>query len=490
MGMKKRLLSLLCVLILAASMIPGASAAGREFPDVEKSAWYYDVVTELSGSGIIGGYEDGTFRPDRNITRIELAALAMKAFREGSSRYPDVAQDSEAAKAEQLNPGYWGNGTIAKAVQRGITWFGLTRAEWDQPATRADMALIFVQSYASAQEQELTCYEEAALLIGDYENQVAGIDAEMAIMWLYSSGIVSGMNANGDYQPQGTATRAQACSILYTILHPQRWAAHDWDKVLQDYQVQQEAKNNQVTTGTDFKGKTRTRYGSDVAYDYCRALEEEIGIQIFYLPEWTEKEAGLLCYEDFSGFPVDSEYFQLVLGELKKMKAAYDLYPEGFLKEVAAKKGSRRVEIILCPYTFPGVVCHGQHIYDYSNDAKKVDQIYYTGIGNSQYYSHEMGHMVMSSAAILNGWNATCAQWESYNNGAEAGSYVSAYAMTNRPEDWAETWAFLWHQTDVVAGQIDGGASILRSKVQYMSQILEKNYKTVDASKLPWASVL
>lgn len=187
---------------------------------------------------------------------------------------------------------------------------------------------------------------------------------------------------------------------------------------------------------------------------------------------------------------MDSEYFQLVLGELKKMKTAYDLYPEGFLKEVAAKKGSRRVEIILCPYTFPGVVCHGQHIYDYSNDAKKVDQIYYTGIGNSQYYSHEMGHMVMSSAAILNGWNATCAQWESYNNGAGAGSYVSTYAMTNRPEDWAETWAFLWHQTDAVAGQIDGGASILRSKVQYMSQILEKNYKTVDASKLPWASVL
>ena len=333
-------------------------------------------------------------------------------------------------------------------------------------------------------------YEEAALLIGDYESQVADIDAEMAIMWLYSSGIVSGMNANGDYQPQDRATRAQASSILYTILHPARWKAPDWDKVLQDYQAQQEAKNNQVTTGADFKGKTRTRYGSDVAYDYCRALEEEIGIQIFYLPEWTQKEAGLLSYDSFNGFPLDSEYFQLVLGELKKMKASYDLYPDGFLKEVAAKKGSRGVEIILCPYTFPGVVCHGQHIYDYSSDAKKVDQIYYTGIGNSQYYSHEMGHMVMSSAAILNGWNATCAQWESYNASAGAGDYVSAYAMTNRPEDWAETWSFLWHQTGTVVEQIHGGAGVLRAKVQYMSQILEKNYKTIDASKLPWASVL
>lgn len=35
--------------------------------------------------------------------------------------------------------------------------------------------------------------------------------------------------------------------------------------------------------------------------------------------------------------------------------------------------------------------------------------------GDSQYYSHEMGHMVMSCAAILNGWNTTCSTWESYS---------------------------------------------------------------------------
>lgn len=170
---------------------------------------------------------------------------------------------------------------------------------------------------------------------------------------------------------------------------------------------------SRLADGTDFTGAKRMHYDRDVAYYYCRALEQEIGIQIFYLPEWTPKEAGLVQPSDLNSFTMDGHYFDLVLDELQKMKQAYDLYPEGFLKEVVQKKGNHKTEIILCPYTFEGVSSFGVHVYDESGDARKVDQVYYTGCGDSQYYSHEMGHMVMSSAAILNGWSATCQKWES-----------------------------------------------------------------------------
>ena len=194
----------------------------------------------------------------------------------------------------------------------------------------------------------------------------------------------------------------------------------------------------------------------------------------------------MIQYEDIQQLGIDQEYFNRVLAELRTMKAAYDRYPEGFLKEMVQKKGSRNAEIILCPYTYEGVKSYGEYIYDYSDDVQKVDQIYYTGSGDSQYYSHEMGHMVMSCAAILNGWSTTCSTWESYNNGYS--SYVSAYARTSRPEDWADTWAYLWHQTNqVIAGCADPG---LKAKVQYMSSILDKNYSSFDSSRTPWASVL
>ena len=64
-------------------MLSGVSAKTDEgkqtseisFSDVKADAWYYDAVMELADEGILKGYQDGTFRPDRKITRAEFAAV-------------------------------------------------------------------------------------------------------------------------------------------------------------------------------------------------------------------------------------------------------------------------------------------------------------------------------------------------------------------------------------------------------------------------------
>ncbi len=45
------------------------------FNDVSKNEWYYDYIGYLSKYGIIKGYSDNTFRPDDNVTRAEAAAI-------------------------------------------------------------------------------------------------------------------------------------------------------------------------------------------------------------------------------------------------------------------------------------------------------------------------------------------------------------------------------------------------------------------------------
>jgi len=52
----------------------------KQFCDVSESDWFYPFVTELSSRMIIGGYEDGCFRPNQPITRAEFIKLAMKAI--------------------------------------------------------------------------------------------------------------------------------------------------------------------------------------------------------------------------------------------------------------------------------------------------------------------------------------------------------------------------------------------------------------------------
>ena len=89
--------------------------------------------------------------------------------------------------------------------------------------------------------------------------------------------------------------------------------------------------------------------------------------------------------------------------------------------------------------------------------------------------------------AIRNGWNATCQAWEDCSQSVT--DYVSAYAMTNRPEDWAETWAYLWHQTDEVGQLIQGGALGLKEKVELLTRLMDQ-YNSVDVTKLPWYGFL
>ena len=58
-----------------------------------------------------------------------------------------------------------------------------------------------------------------------------------------------------------------------------------------------------------------------------------------------------------------------------------------------------------------------------------------------------------------------------------------------RPEDWAETWAYLWHQPDAVGQMIQNGASGLQAKVSLLTQMMDQ-YSTVDVSRLPWYNLL
>ncbi|MFQ7293382.1 MAG: S-layer homology domain-containing protein, partial [Monoglobales bacterium] len=58
------------------------SISGRttSFDDVESGMWYTSYIAYLEKYDIINGYEDGTFRPDAEITRAEFVAMAERAY--------------------------------------------------------------------------------------------------------------------------------------------------------------------------------------------------------------------------------------------------------------------------------------------------------------------------------------------------------------------------------------------------------------------------
>ena len=77
---------------------------GVSFSDVTAGAWYYENVMGAAENGYVSGYPDGTFKPMQSVTRAEFASMIAKAMGydsdpDAGSAYPDVADDHWAKAA-------------------------------------------------------------------------------------------------------------------------------------------------------------------------------------------------------------------------------------------------------------------------------------------------------------------------------------------------------------------------------------------------------
>ncbi|NLW52102.1 MAG: Cna B-type domain-containing protein, partial [Tissierellia bacterium] len=85
------------------------------FSDVARSSWYAEYIGMLTQVGVISGYPDGTFRPENPVTRAEFATVASRFIsskKTGFGGFPDVSnqywarESIEAAYAEGWLKGY------------------------------------------------------------------------------------------------------------------------------------------------------------------------------------------------------------------------------------------------------------------------------------------------------------------------------------------------------------------------------------------------
>lgn len=107
----------------------------NSYTDVAAGSWYNNAVSTLSAMGVLGGYEDGSFRPNASITRAEFAKIAVSFFElEGldcENPFLDVAL------------GAWYAESVAAAAEIGLIEGyegGLFRP--DAPITRAEACTI------------------------------------------------------------------------------------------------------------------------------------------------------------------------------------------------------------------------------------------------------------------------------------------------------------------------------------------------------------
>ena len=84
----------------------------NSYSDVAETAWYNNAISTLSRMGILGGYEDGTFRPNASITRAEFAKIAVSFF-----EYEDISAENIFT---DVAAGSWYESFVAVAAKLGL----------------------------------------------------------------------------------------------------------------------------------------------------------------------------------------------------------------------------------------------------------------------------------------------------------------------------------------------------------------------------------
>lgn len=132
------------VMLARAFMLPADDGEADKFTDSDEiPAWADTYIASVVGEGIVNGYEDGTFRPNDPITRLEMAAIVLRAL------------DVEEEELDQAAPSFadhdripvWGRSYAAAAAGFKLMQ-GRTDGRFapDEQASRAEAATVIMNA--------------------------------------------------------------------------------------------------------------------------------------------------------------------------------------------------------------------------------------------------------------------------------------------------------------------------------------------------------
>jgi hypothetical protein len=161
--------------------------------------WAEKYILRLVSLGVVGGYEDGSYRPEAGITRQEFAKMVVLA----AGLEADAEPELTFADAGEIAG--WARGYVSAAVKAGIiTGVGDNRFAPADPVTRAQAATMIIR----------------ALGIEASGTPEAFADGDAIPEWALSSiqaavekAIIDGFEDN-TFRPDLNATRAQAAKML------------------------------------------------------------------------------------------------------------------------------------------------------------------------------------------------------------------------------------------------------------------------------------
>lgn len=189
---------------------PGDKALA--FPDTEKH-WAGQQIQDGVSSGWANGYPDGTFQPDRAVTRAEAAALINRAL--------GISEDHGADLTDyrDMNQGSWDWGPLSTAVAAGyMSGYDDGTLRPGREVSRQEMAVMLARVAKPSED-------------GNNNAPIAFTDpvpawSQGAIKTAVSEGWMQGY-PDGSFRAQKFLSRAEAIVILGRFIQGETWSSRE-----------------------------------------------------------------------------------------------------------------------------------------------------------------------------------------------------------------------------------------------------------------------
>ena len=207
--MKKKILA---TFLSAVTLVSCSSALAANYSDVNQSAWYSSYVNKISELNAFSGYEDGTFRPDNQITQEEFikTVVCLICGELNESNAPTVKNTWNSKWSS------WAVPYLDKAFELGLiteqdTKFKLVGI----PCTRGEMAKVITRAVEYLKEEPVADTSTYIAKLNDYDRMKE--EYKPYVLQAYAKGILSGYD-DGTFRDDGLLTRAEASSVLVRLI--------------------------------------------------------------------------------------------------------------------------------------------------------------------------------------------------------------------------------------------------------------------------------
>lgn len=201
------ILAVLCCALSAAAAFPRQNTyTDGLFSDVSAEEWYAASVKDVYELGLMNGTGGGLFAPEDNVTVAEILTMTSRARAIADGESIDTAGESA----------HWYDPYVAFAVSKGtVAADTYTEADFDRPATRAEVAVIF---HHAMSPETYPVINTVTSIPDVFETDAYAPD----VFALYRAGILTGSDEAGTFYPASPIIRAEVAAMITRVALPEK----------------------------------------------------------------------------------------------------------------------------------------------------------------------------------------------------------------------------------------------------------------------------